>query len=150
LIDTIPAHFFSKIDRPIHGLQRAFAQQLVVCLERKSSAKSVFELPEAIPFDWQIGITSRTRDYSKLDVQVFERTVQCADGVSEIFLFTKAPFNNFAGDGRASWELSWTYTERKSAEERCGIRRAKAAILGGLRHVACGVLDPSMRIHLGQ
>jgi len=149
LIDTIPSPIFFK-DRQgrYMGCNDAFAQQIVGLPREEIIGKSVFELPEAIPSDLADRYYEQDkRLFRELDVQVYETPVQCADGVRRDFLFTKAPFNNFAGDVTGIVGVMLDITERKRTEEALReSEQEKAAVLGGLRHVAVEYLDPSLRI----
>jgi PAS domain S-box-containing protein len=120
LINTIPSPFFFK-DRQSRylGCNDAFARQIVGMPKENIIGKSVFELPEAIPSDLADRYYEQDQKlFRELDVQVYETQVQCADGVRRDFLFTKAPFNNFAGDVTGIVGVMLDITERRHAEDK--------------------------------
>jgi PAS domain S-box-containing protein len=120
LINTIPSPIFFKDRQGRYlGCNDAFARQIVGMPKENIIGKSVFELPEAIPPELADEYYEQDqRLFRELDVQVYEKPVQCADRVRRDFLFTKAPFNNFAGDVAGIVAVMLDITERKHAEDK--------------------------------
>jgi len=120
LINTIPSPIFFKDRQGRYlGCNDAFARQIVGMPKENIIGKSVFELPEAIPSDLSDRYYEQDQKlFRELDVQVYETPVQCPDGVKRDFLFTKAPFNNFAGDVSGIVGVMLDITERKRAEDK--------------------------------
>jgi PAS domain S-box-containing protein len=120
LINTIPIPIFYK-DREGRyiGCNESFASQILGLPKEGILGKSVYDLSDAIPIDL-------ADKYHEMDerllqnrsVQVHETQVQCADGIRRDFLFTKAPFNNFAGDVAGIVGVMLDISERKRGEER--------------------------------
>ena len=101
------------------GCNDAFARQIVGIPKENIIGKSVFELPETIPPDLADRYYEQDQKlFRELDVQVYEKPVQCADRVRRDFLFTKAPFNNFAGEVAGIVAVMLDITERKRAEDK--------------------------------
>ena len=118
LVNTIPSPIFYKdLQGRYIGCNESFASQIIGLPKERIMGKSVHDLNEAIPADL-------ADKYLKMDemlflersVQVYETQVQCADGVLRDFLFTKAPFNNFAGDLAGIVGVMLDITERKRGE----------------------------------
>ena len=120
LINTIPSPIFFKDRQGRYlGCNDAFARQIIGMPKENIIGKSVFELPEAIPSDLSDRYYEQDQKlFRELDVQVYETPVQCPDGVKRDFLFTKAPFNNFAGDVSGIVGVMLDITERKRAEDK--------------------------------
>ena len=119
LINTIPSPIFYKDRQGRYiGCNESFARQIIGISKESIMGKSVYDLGDVIPADL-------ADKYSEMDerllqdrsVQVYETPVQCADGVRRDFLFTKAPFNNFAGDVAGIVGVMLDITERKRADE---------------------------------
>jgi len=120
LINTIPSPIFFKDRQGRYlGCNDAFARQIVGMPKENIIGKSVFELPEAIPSDLSDRYYEQDQKlFRELDVQVYETPVQCPDGVKRDFLFTKAPFNNFAGDVSGIVGVMLDITARKHGEDK--------------------------------
>jgi len=120
LINTIPSPIFFKDRQGRYlGCNDAFARQIIGMPKENIIGKSVFELPEAIPSDLSDRYYEQDQKlFRELDVQVYETPVQCPDGVKRDFLFTKAPFNNFAGDVSGIVGVMLDITARKHGEDK--------------------------------
>ena len=119
MINTIPSpiSFKDKQGRYL-GCNDTFASQIVGLPEESIIGKSVYELPETIPPDLADRYYKQDQElFRESGVQVYETQILCTDGVRRDFLFTKATFNNFAGEVAGIVGIMLDITERRRAEE---------------------------------
>ncbi|MGZ6230469.1 MAG: PAS domain S-box protein [Syntrophales bacterium] len=118
MINTIPSPIFVK-DRQgrYSGCNDSFARQIVGLPKESIIGKSVYELPEMIPSDLADMYHEQDQElFREPGIQVYETQAQCADGVKRDFLFSKATFNNFAGEVAGIVGVMLDITERKQME----------------------------------
>ena len=120
LINTIPSPIFYKDRQGRYiGCNESFARQIMGLSKERIIGKSVYDLGDVVPVDLADKYCEMDEKlFQERAVQVYETPVQCADGVRRDFLFTKAPFNNFAGDVAGIVGVMLDITERKCGEER--------------------------------
>jgi PAS domain S-box-containing protein len=120
LINTIPSPIFYKDRQGRYiGCNESFASQILGLPKEGIIVKSVFDLSDVIPTDLAVNYQEMDKWlFQNRSVQVYETQVQCSDGIRRDFLFTMAPFNNFAGDVAGIVGVMLDITERKRGEER--------------------------------
>ena len=131
LIETIPSpiFFLDKQGRYL-GCNDAFARQIIGMPKENIIGKTVFELPEAIPPDLaEMYYEQDQKLFRELGTQVYEMQVQCSDGDTRDFFFTKATFKNHTGDVAGIVGVMLDVTKRKHAEETL---RASNQIIEGI------------------
>lgn len=131
MINTIPSPIFVKDKQGRYsGCNDSFARQIVGLPKESIIGKSVYELPETIPSDLADMYHEQDQElFREPGIQVYETQAQCADGVKRDFLFSKATFNNFAGEVAGIVGVMLDITERMQAEEAL---RTSHQILDGI------------------
>ena len=131
MINTIPSPIFFKDRQGRYlGCNDTFAGQILGLPKESIIGKSVYELPETILSDLADRSYEQDQElFKESGVQVYETQAQCADGVRRDFLYSKATFNNFAGEAAGIVGVMLEITERKQAEEAL---RASHQILDGI------------------
>jgi PAS domain S-box-containing protein len=131
MINTIPSPIFFKDRQGRYlGCNDTFARQIVGLPKESIIGKSVYELPETIPSDLADRYYEQDQELSREPgIQVYETQAQCADEVRRDFLFSKTPFNNFAGEVAGIVGVMLDITERRRSEKAL---RASHQILDGI------------------
>ncbi|MBN1487035.1 MAG: PAS domain S-box protein [Anaerolineae bacterium] len=118
LLDAIPSPVFYKDAQGIYqGCNAVFAQQILGLPKDEIVGKSVTDLPDSIP-------TSLAKIYHERDLallktqgtQIYEAQVQCADGIKRDFLFSKATYNDAAGNLAGIVGVMVDITDRRQME----------------------------------
>jgi PAS domain S-box-containing protein len=96
LIDAIPTPVFRKDLQGIYrGCNSAFAEIIIGCTKKEIIGRSLFDLPEKIPFD--LAKLYHEQDQKMMEgeqIQIYEAPVLCADGIKRNYLFNKVTFKD--------------------------------------------------------
>lgn len=127
LLDAIPNPIFYKDLKGIYqGCNKVFSNQIVGLSKDRIIGSSLYDLPELIPRD--LPDIFRRTDMGLIqnpETQIYEASVQCADGVKRDFILDTATYADVGGNTQGMVGVMVDITERKKSLEAVQEERDK-------------------------